>query len=85
MSNGSRSGIKRRKKKTFDPSDSGCYFFFLCTLERKVPYASDSDSPSDYVASGNQPLVHMSYNRKQKGDREQGLTFNEVEVQRAKH
>ena len=25
-------------------------------VQRKDPYASDSDSASDYVASGNQPL-----------------------------
>ena len=43
--------------KTSDPSDSDsdCDSVSSFTLERKTPYASDSDSASDYVASGNQP------------------------------
>ena len=51
----------RKKKEAFDHSDSDFVEipittqFFLFPLERKTPYASDSDSASDYVTSWNQP------------------------------
>ena len=63
VSDGSSGGVERKRKPS-DPPDSDFVAlpipiatpFFNFPLERKAPYASDFDSVSDYVASGNQPF-----------------------------
>ena len=66
MRDGRRRLIGRKRKPSY-PSNSDSVELriqlrlpFWFTLERKAPYASDSDSASDYVTSGNQALRYGS-------------------------